>query len=57
MFDLSKFESYEKFRYLTKSSCSKLDKVDDVEEFENTVLAMQVLKMSIGLRLTATYIE
>eukprot|EP01071_Lankesteria_metandrocarpae_P013321 Lankesteria_metandrocarpae@DN704_c0_g1_i1.p1 len=42
-FDMSKYASFDNFRYLTKSSCSTLQRVDDVEEFENTILAMQTI--------------
>lgn len=42
-FDLSHFKPFDQFRYLTKSSCSQLERINDLEEFEYTVLAMQTI--------------
>lgn len=42
-FDLASFKSYDNFRYLTQSSCATLARVDDVKEFEYTILAMQTI--------------
>ena len=41
--DLSKFGTSDEYCYLTKSSCSRLARVDDLEEFELTIRAMQTI--------------
>ncbi|KFH09200.1 myosin F [Toxoplasma gondii VAND] len=44
--DMSLFEPRDKFKYLTKSSCHQLQGVDDCEEFESTLFAMQTVGIS-----------
>ncbi|CBZ56289.1 Myosin, related [Neospora caninum Liverpool] len=44
--DMSLFEPRDKFKYLTKSSCHALQGVDDCEEFDSTVFAMQTVGIS-----------
>ncbi|PFH31306.1 myosin F [Besnoitia besnoiti] len=45
--DLSLFEPRDKFKYLTKSSCFQLQGVDDCEEFDSTVFAMQTVGIAL----------
>ena len=45
--DLSAFGDCNEFVYLTRSSCCTLDGVDDAEEFERTVFAMQTMGNSL----------
>uniref|UniRef100_A0A0G4GR33 Myosin motor domain-containing protein n=1 Tax=Chromera velia CCMP2878 TaxID=1169474 RepID=A0A0G4GR33_9ALVE len=44
--DLTAYNSFDVFKYLTKSSCSELDGVDDVEQFSRTVGAMSTVGIS-----------
>ncbi|CRG95016.1 myosin C, putative, partial [Plasmodium gallinaceum] len=49
--DLTDFKSHIHFRYLTKSSVYELNEIDELEEFESTLYAMQ----TIGINETEQY--